>query len=81
MAAPKKLYKDKKNGSIGGVCAGLAEYFDADVTIVRLGMVLLALMWGTGVVLYIVAMSIMPDKSKVINDTINDAGSDDDTKE
>jgi phage shock protein C len=77
----KKLYKDKKNAVIGGVCAGLAEYFNFDVTIVRLGMVLLGLMWGTGIVLYIVAMIIMPDKSAVIDETIKNAGPDDENKE
>jgi phage shock protein C len=77
----KKLYKDKKNAVIGGVCAGLAEYFSFDVTIVRLGMVLLGLMWGTGIVLYIVAMIIMPDKSAVIDETIKNAGTDDENKE
>lgn len=69
----KKLYKDKKNEIIGGVCAGLADYFDVDVTIVRLGMVLIGLMWGAGIFLYIVAMIIMPDKSTIIEDTIKEA--------
>ena len=64
----KKLYKDKKNEIIGGVCAGLADYFDVDVTIVRLGMVLIGLMWGAGIFLYIVAMIIMPDKSTIKSD-------------
>jgi len=73
MNSNKKLYKDKKNEIIGGVCAGLADYFDVDVTLVRLGMVLLGLMWGAGILLYIVAMVIMPDKTTIIEDTIKEA--------
>ncbi len=73
MNSTKKLYKDKKNEMIGGVCAGLSDYFDVDVTLVRLGMVLIGLMYGAGIVLYIIAMIIMPDKSTIIEDTINEA--------
>ena len=80
MDNTKKLYKDKKNEIIGGVCAGLADYFDIDVTIVRLGMVLLGLLWGAGIILYIVAMVIMPDKSTIIEDTIKEVESDEDDK-
>ena len=37
----KKLYKSRKNRLIGGVCAGLADYFNVDPTIVRVISVLL----------------------------------------
>lgn len=36
MLNGKKLYRDKVNGKISGVCAGLAEYFEIDVTLIRL---------------------------------------------
>ena len=45
---------------IDGVCGGLAEYFDIDPTIVRILMVMIGLLGGTGFLLYIVAMVIMP---------------------
>ena len=32
----KKLYRDPYHKMIGGVCAGLAEYLDMDITVVRL---------------------------------------------
>ena len=32
----KTLYRDPKNGKLGGVCAGIAEYFGAEVWIIRL---------------------------------------------
>tara|TARA_R110002020_G_C16291345_1_gene772466 strand:- start:270 stop:461 length:192 start_codon:yes stop_codon:yes gene_type:complete len=32
----KKLIRDLTNGNLGGVCAGIANYFGSDVTVVRL---------------------------------------------
>lgn len=58
---PKKLYKDRQNSMICGVCAGLAEYTGIDVTVVRLLTVLLGIT-SIGVILYIIAAIIMPEK-------------------
>lgn len=76
MDMSKRMYKDKKNEMIGGVCAGIADYFKIDPTLVRLGMVLLGLLWGAGVFLYIVAWIIMPDKSELIKDEIQETDKD-----
>ncbi|MBI4809917.1 MAG: PspC domain-containing protein [Ignavibacteriales bacterium] len=57
---PRRLYKSRRNKVIDGVCGGIAEYFDVDPTIVRLLWVLLTLMGGSGFILYIIAMIIMP---------------------
>ena len=56
----KRLYKsnDKK---ISGVCAGLAEYFGIDPTIVRLVWVLFTLAGSSGIFAYILADIIMED--------------------
>ena len=56
----KKLYKSNKDKKIDGVCAGIAEYFDIDPTLVRLGAVVICLAGGSGVLLYIIAAIIMP---------------------
>ena len=56
----RKLYKSAADRKLFGVCGGLAEYFRVDATLVRLGMVLLAL-FGAGVVFYIVAAIVMPE--------------------
>lgn len=56
----RRLYKSRRNRIIDGVCGGIAEYFGVDPTIVRLLWVLITLMGGTGFVLYILAMIIMP---------------------
>ena len=58
----KKLYRSKKDKKIAGVCAGVAEYFNIDSTIVRLGVVIFTLMGGCGLLAYIVAAVIMPEK-------------------
>lgn len=59
----KKLYKDTKNGKVFGVCAGLADYFDVDVTLIRL-LTLAAIIMsvGWGLLAYLAAALIMPEK-------------------
>ena len=56
----KKLYKSN-NRMICGVCAGVAEYFGIDPTLVRLAFLLLAAGWGSGLLAYIVAAIIIPE--------------------
>ncbi|MCF0125706.1 MAG: PspC domain-containing protein [Clostridia bacterium] len=57
----KKLYRVEDGKIIAGVCAGIAEYFNIDATIVRIGWVLLSF-WGVGLLAYIVALIVMPQK-------------------
>lgn len=57
----KRLYKSKIDKKLCGVCGGLAEYFNIDSTIIRLGLVILVACFGTGILAYIVAAIIMPD--------------------
>ena len=56
----KRLYKSNKNKMIDGVCAGIAEYFNIDPTLVRLGAVLLTCTAGSGILAYIVCAIIIP---------------------
>ena len=44
------------------VCGGIAEYFNIDSTLVRLGWVLFSLLGGSGLLAYIIAAIIMPDR-------------------
>lgn len=62
MEKGKKLYKDKKNEKLCGVCAGIAKYFSIDVTLVRLGLVAFCVLGGSGVLAYIVCAIIIPDE-------------------
>lgn len=60
----KKIYKISDEKKISGVCAGLAEYFDLDVTLVRIvtGALILGsfsfVFW-----LYVISAFVMPDKT------------------
>jgi phage shock protein C len=72
MAAPKRLFRRSSSGRIGGVCAGIAEYLDADVTLVRLLWIVLSIVPGGvfgGVIAYLVAWVIMPDAAEPLADT------------
>ena len=64
----KKLYKSNKDKKIDGVCAGIAEYFGIDTTLVRLGWALLTLACGSGLIAYIVCAVIIPRKPEDIID-------------
>ena len=57
---PKKLYRSRKDRMICGVCAGIAEYFNIDPTLIRLGLVLWACT-GSGILAYFIAAIIIPD--------------------
>ena len=58
----KKLYKSSTDKKLAGVCGGLAEYFNIDSTLVRLGWVVFGLLCGSGLLAYIIAAIIMPDR-------------------
>ena len=64
----KRLYKSSKDRKIDGVCAGIAEYFGIDPTLVRVGWVLLSVLGGSGVLAYIICMIIMPNRPGGIED-------------
>ncbi len=57
----KKLYRSTVDRKLCGVCGGIAEYFEIDPTIVRLGWVLLTLLGCSGILAYIIAALIMQD--------------------
>lgn len=58
----KKLYRVREGKMLCGVCGGIAEYFSIDPTLVRLGAVLLSCAGFSGVLAYIVAAIIVPEK-------------------
>ena len=63
----KKLYRDTSNKLIAGVCSGLGAYLNIDPTIVRLVWALVGLT-GAGIVAYLVAALIIPEKPSNIID-------------
>ncbi|MBN2972243.1 envelope stress response membrane protein PspC [Roseomonas aeriglobus] len=63
MAARTKFYTDKPNGKWMGVCAGIADYTGIDVTLVRVGMVLLTVVSnGIALIGYVAAGWLAPKK-------------------
>lgn len=56
----KRIYKSNKDKMIDGVCGGVAEYFDVDPTLVRLGWILFCALGGSGIIAYIVAAIVIP---------------------
>lgn len=59
----KKLTKgsDRK---LAGVCSGIAEYFGWDVTLVRIGTVVVSCLYGAGILAYIIGAIVMPNKAE-----------------
>ncbi|HVM44415.1 MAG TPA: PspC domain-containing protein [Candidatus Thermoplasmatota archaeon] len=58
---PKRLRRDKQNGMIGGVCAGMAKYFDLDPALVRVAYVLISIFTAfAGVLVYLVLWMLIP---------------------
>ena len=56
-----RIHKSVKDKKIAGVCGGIAEYLNADPTIIRLVFALMVLGWGTGVLDYIACALILPE--------------------
>lgn len=58
----KRLYKSSTDKKVCGVCGGIANYFDVDLTVIRLIWVIFTLAGGSGLIAYIIAAIIMPDE-------------------
>lgn len=58
--APKRLYRDPDNKAVAGVCSGLASFLNIDITIVRIIILLTILLWGSGLVVYLVLWIVVP---------------------
>ena len=56
----KKLYRSRDGKLICGVCAGIAEYFNIDPTVVRVAFALFACMGGSGILAYLIAAIVIP---------------------
>lgn len=61
----KKLYRSESGRMLCGVCAGIAEYFGLDPTLIRLAWAFLCCFGGTGILAYIIAAIIIPSQSNV----------------
>lgn len=60
----RKLYRSRDNKILAGICGGLAEYFEVDVSIVRLVTLALVLLGGVSIWIYIIAIFLIPLEPK-----------------
>jgi phage shock protein C len=61
-AETRKLYRSRSNRQVAGVCGGLAQYFNLDATLIRILFVVLAVLGGSGLVLYVAMWIIVPSE-------------------
>ena len=59
--AKRRLYRNPDDKMLGGVCSGIANYFDVDVVWIRLAFVLLLVGYGSGFWLYIILWIVIPE--------------------
>ena len=59
----KKLYLSETDKKLGGVCGGIAEYFEIDSTIVRLAWIVFIFAIGSGLIAYFIGWLIMPRRN------------------
>ena len=56
----KKLMRSNRDKKLGGVCAGLADYFDLDPTVVRIVWFFAVFFAGTGLLVYLILWIVLP---------------------
>jgi phage shock protein C len=61
-ARSRVLQRPYEGRRIAGVCAGFAEYFDVDVTLVRIAWLVAVFCFGTGVLAYLIASFVIPNE-------------------
>ena len=62
----KRLYRNTDEKVIAGVCSGLSDYFNIDVTIVRILFAVSIIFWGTTCVAYVILWLVIPKAVTVI---------------
>lgn len=75
MSNGKRLVRKTNGKMIAGVAAGIADYFNVDVTLIRVIIVVTAIMGGFGLILYIVMWVLVPEEGsdRAIVDGVVDA--------
>jgi phage shock protein PspC (stress-responsive transcriptional regulator) len=64
QATPRRLYRSRGDRVIGGVCGGIAKYFNVDPVLVRVGAVALVFLGGAGLLAYIAAVLLIPNEGE-----------------
>ena len=62
VAARRRLVRPREGRKVAGVCLGMAEYFDLDITLIRLVWLMAAIFIPPGFIAYIIAWIVMPNE-------------------
>ena len=62
--------RPREGRAIAGVCLGFAEYFDLDVSLIRIIWVIVAIFGGTGFLAYVIAWIVMPSEPERIQTAV-----------
>ena len=57
----KRLYRSRTERMLGGVCGGLAQYFNVDPSLIRIAFALIFFAGGGGLLLYLIMWAILPE--------------------
>lgn len=60
--ARHRLMRARMGRKVAGVCLGFAEYYDIDVSVIRIASILTAFMTGFGFIAYVIAWIVMPEE-------------------
>jgi phage shock protein C len=65
--ARTQLVRPRHGRKLAGVCLGFAEYFDIDVTLIRIVWLIVGIMTGIGVIPYVIAWIVMPEEPLLLS--------------
>ena len=69
MNNKKRLYKDVSRKKVCGVLAGISDYINGDITLIRILFILISIeFFSIAIPLYFICSLIMPDKKEIFND-------------
>jgi phage shock protein C len=66
MDPTRKLYRSRSDRKLAGVCGGLASFFNLDPTLIRVLFVVLAVLGGSGILIYLAMWIMVPNEPTVV---------------
>ena len=61
----KRIYRPREGKVLVGVCSGIANYFNIDPVLVRLGWIIFCCLGGSGILAYLVAAVLIPEEPEL----------------
>ena len=62
MDPTRRLYRSRSDRKLAGVCGGLAQFFNLDPTLIRVLFVVLAVLGGSGILIYLAMWIMVPNQ-------------------